>query len=128
MRKVITISLNGNAFQLEDDAYAALAAYLEEAARALAANPDRAEIISDLEQAIADKCATCLSPHKSVVTRDEIQRVIAEMGTVDADPAPRAGGSANAGAGQTHNPGADFGAHGAGEPKGAPRRLYQISE
>lgn len=57
MRKVITVSLNGNALQLEDDAYAALGRYLERSAQALANNPDRSEIMSDLEQAIADKCA-----------------------------------------------------------------------
>ena len=52
MRRVIVVSLNGKAFQLEDDAHAALSAYLEAAERALAGNPDRSEIIADLEQAL----------------------------------------------------------------------------
>lgn len=124
MRKVITVSLNGNAFQLEDDAYAALSAYLEGAARALASNPDRAEIISDLEQAIADKCAACLNPHKSVLTRTEVDQVILQMGPVDAEPAASAAGAGSA-------PGSTAGASSAGDsagPKAAPRRLYQISE
>ena len=55
MRRVITISLNGNAYQLEEDACGLLTQYLEDAARALAGDPDRTEIVADLEQAIADK-------------------------------------------------------------------------
>jgi phage shock protein PspC (stress-responsive transcriptional regulator) len=119
VRKVVTVSLNGNALQLEDDGYAVLSTYLEQSTQALASNPDRAEIMSDLEQAIADKCAAYLNPHKTVVTRSEIEQVIAAMGPVDSDiPA-----SASA-------PGANTGnAASAQGPNGpAPRRLYQISE
>ena len=42
------------------------------AERALAGNPDRVEIMADLEQAIADKCQKFLGPHKSIVTAVEI--------------------------------------------------------
>jgi phage shock protein PspC (stress-responsive transcriptional regulator) len=128
VRKVITVSLNGNAFQLEDDAYAALATYLEEAARALASNPDRAEIISDLEQAIADKCSAWLSPHKSVMTRSEIEQVITQMGPVDAEPVAGASAGAAASAGARSGPAGGPAASDAGDATAAPRRLYQISE
>jgi phage shock protein PspC (stress-responsive transcriptional regulator) len=83
MRPVISVSLNGRAYQLEDDAHAALASYLDSAARALAGNPDQPEILADLEQAIADKCERLLGPHKTVVVRSEIEQVIREMGPVD---------------------------------------------
>jgi len=92
MQKVITVSLNGNAYQLDEDAYAQLSAYLEHAARALAANPDHAEIATDLEQAIAEKCARYLNAHKNVVKAAELQQVLHEMGPVEADAA--AGGAA----------------------------------
>jgi phage shock protein PspC (stress-responsive transcriptional regulator) len=118
VRNVITVSLNGNAYQLEDDAYAALARYLEASGKALASNPDRSEIMADLEQAIADKCARHLNAHKSVVTRVEIEQVIAEMGPVDADVSAEAAGS-GASAAPAQDP---------GEPHSATRRLYQISE
>ena len=114
MRRVITISLNGNAFQLEDDAHAVLASYLDDAGRALAANPDREEILADLEQAIADKCGRFLNPHKTVLSRRELEQIVAEMGPVDGAPAPAPAGPAAA-----------------AEPAAAgttPRRLYQISE
>ncbi|SRR5579871_140759 len=122
MRRVITASLNGNAYQIEDDAYQVLAAYLENGARALANNPDKAEIIADLEQAIADKCARYLSPHKTVIAREEIDQVLREMGPVEggepaAAPAGAAAGAESA-AGAAPGPG----------PAATSRRLYQISE
>jgi phage shock protein PspC (stress-responsive transcriptional regulator) len=125
MQRVITVSLNGNAYQLDDDAYSVLAAYLDESARVLAANPDKGEIIADLEQAIADKCARYLNPHKTVVARAELEQVITEMGPVDG-----AGATADAGAapaGVDERVGAAAGTATAA-PAAAPRRLYQISD
>jgi phage shock protein PspC (stress-responsive transcriptional regulator) len=126
MRQVVTVSLNGRAYQLEDDAHTALAAYLDSAARALTGNPDHDEILADLEQAIADKCDRHLGSHKTVIVRAEIAAVLAEMGPVDSesvgggpgtDAAPGAAGSAaddqssdDTGAGPRY------------------RRLYQISD
>ena len=55
MRPVITISLNGNSYQLEQEGYEALRAYLATAEARLADNPDKAEILADLEQALAEQ-------------------------------------------------------------------------
>ena len=126
MRRVITASLNGNAYQIEDDAYAILADYLDAGAKALANNPDRAEIIADLEQAIADKCARYLSPHKTVIAREELEQVLKEMGPVDGgEPAAAAGGAAGSAAGPAAAGAAAAGASASAE---APKRLYQISD
>ena len=130
MRPVISVSLSGRAYQLEDDAHAALADYLDSAARALAGNPDQAEILADLEQAIADKLERCLGPHKTVVVRSEVEQVIREMGPVDSgagNGVPRDGAPADAaahGGGATGGPGATARQAGAA----APKRLYQISD
>src|SRR3974390_2647091 len=121
MRQVITVSLNGRAYQLEDDAYALLAAYLADAARALSGNPDREEIVADLEQAIADKCDRCLGPHKTVVVRAELFRVIEEMGPVDG------GASATTAPPESGQATASF-ASAPDRASPAPKRLYQISE
>lgn len=86
MERVVTINLNGNSYQLEEPAYDSLRAYLARAEGALAANPDKAEIIRDLEQAIADKCAGYLSPGKTVVNAAEMTRVLEEMGPVEGAP------------------------------------------
>jgi phage shock protein PspC (stress-responsive transcriptional regulator) len=83
MEKVISINLNGNAYQLDESGYDALREYLAVAERELERNPDRAEIIVDLEQAIADKCRTFLGAHKSVVTSAEVEQIIKEMGPIE---------------------------------------------
>ena len=122
MQKVVIINLNGRAYQLDEGAYDALRAYLDRAETQLAANPDQAEIVSDLEQAIAEKCDRYLSPGKNVVTAAEIAQVIEEMGPVhDATGAEAAGAGAAAGGGADTQapPRADA---------GTPRRLYRIRE
>jgi len=85
MNKVTGINLNGNAYQLEEPGYAKLTAYLAQAREQLAGNPDQTEIMADLEQAIADKFQRFLSAHKSVVTENDVETVIKEMGPVDGE-------------------------------------------
>ena len=99
MRKVITINLNGSAYQVDEPGYQALSQYLDTAARQLAGNPDAAEIIADLEQAIGDKCDTFLGAHKNVVTAEEIDTILREMGPVEpatGEARPASGASAGA--------------------------------
>ena len=116
MEKVVAVNLNGRAYQLEEPGYAALVAYLDRAATRLADNPDRAEILGDLEQAIAEKCDRLLGAHKTVVTAPEIDRILEEMGPVD----PGGAGTA---------PSEDAGPSAAGTAAPpSPKRLYQIRE
>jgi phage shock protein PspC (stress-responsive transcriptional regulator) len=122
MRKVTTINLNNNAYQIDEDGYDALRAYLDKAARALANNPDREEILSDLEQAIADKCLLTLGPHKTVVSTAEIERLLKEMGPVAGGADDTSGNTSDTG--QPAGAAADA-APGPGYP---PRRLYRIRE
>jgi phage shock protein PspC (stress-responsive transcriptional regulator) len=82
MRKVTVVSLSGSAYQLEEAAHEQVSAYLERAARALASNPDRVEILADLEQAIADKCDSFLGRHKTVILAEEAAQILREMGPV----------------------------------------------
>jgi phage shock protein PspC (stress-responsive transcriptional regulator) len=93
MRKVISGNLNGNAYQFEELAFEAVQAYLANAAAKFRGNPDRAEILADLQQAIADKCDTFLGRHKTVISLEEARQVLREMGPVD-DAAPASGDSA----------------------------------
>jgi phage shock protein PspC (stress-responsive transcriptional regulator) len=121
MNKVITINLHGNAYQLEESGYEALRAYLEDAARQLEGNPDKDEIIADIEQAVADRCRAVLNSFRTVVSSADVKTIIAEMGPVD-------GGSSSA---ETKNPepGPAAGAgtsHAAGQPADPVRRLYRI--
>src|SRR5262245_225941 len=83
MQKVVSISLNGNSYQLEEPGYDQLRNYLERAEARLKDSPDRAEVMADLEQAISEKCRATLSPHKTVVNTTEVERIISEMGPVE---------------------------------------------
>ena len=109
MQKVITINLNGNAFQLDEHGYDALRAYLEHAEAQLGGNPDASEIIRDLEQSVAEKCLRLLGPGKSVVTTAEIAQILREIGPVEGGAAPGQPAATSAATPQ-------------------PKRLYQIRE
>src|SRR5258708_393696 len=98
MNTVIIINLNGNAFHLEEPGFQSLRAYLERAQAQLQDNPDKTEIMADLEQAIADKCARFLRPHKNVLAAAEIADVLKEMGPVQTEGAAPAGASSGASA------------------------------
>ena len=86
MERVVTINLNGNPYQLDESAYDALRAYMGRAEASLADNPDRAEIVRDLEQAIADKAGAYLGAHKSVLSGAEMTAILNEMGPVEGEP------------------------------------------
>ena len=120
MQKVITINLNGHAYQVDEQGFESLRDYLAGAERELKDNPDRSEILADLEQAIADKCQKYLGSHKSVVTASEVLQIVAEMGPVSAGAV--GDGSPDHGA---TGPAAGSG-HASAEP--TPKRLYRIVE
>lgn len=110
MNKVTTVNLNGRAFQVEEQAYELLRAYLDEAARLLSDDPDYREIMADLEQAIGDKGSRCLRSGQNVLGEAEMKRILEEMGPVEtgegvigAEPA-------------------------AGVETSGPKRLYRIQE
>ncbi|MFZ1075333.1 MAG: PspC domain-containing protein [Minisyncoccia bacterium] len=108
MNKVVTISLNGNAYQLEEAGYDALRSYLDTARANLAANPDRDEILRDLEQAIAEKLSRLMGAHASVASEAHVAEALREMGPVDASTDAK----------EKSTP----------ENTPAPRRLYRIRE
>ena len=118
MQKVVTISLNGIAYQLEEPGYNQLRTYLERAESRLQDSPDRAEVMADLEQAIGEKCRAVLGPHKTVVNSAEVDRIIVEMGPVESADEKAAGAAAD-------------GSTGAGAQTSGPpprKRLFQIRE
>jgi phage shock protein PspC (stress-responsive transcriptional regulator) len=123
MNKVITINLDGTAYQLEEAGYDVLRSYLETAAARLQNNPDRDEILSDIERAIAEKFRALLGSHKTVVETKEVSTVVAEMGPIDADPA-QGPESKTAGPGEHKTSGEEQTAGNAGMP----RRLYKIHD
>jgi phage shock protein PspC (stress-responsive transcriptional regulator) len=117
MQKVVTINLNGHAYQLDEAAYDAVRAYLQQAETRLKDNPDRVEILADLERAIAEKCARFLGPHKTVVGAAEMDQVVAEMGPVEGTDSRADGTTAGAAAAGTQPAG-----------RSTPKRLYRIRD
>jgi len=113
MNKVITINLNGRAYQLEEAGYEALRNYLDQAAAKLRENPDKDEIMADFESAIAEKCDARLGARKNVVSAAEIEEIIKGMGPVEA------------GSHEEKNEGA---ATPGGASSGAPKKLYRIRQ
>ena len=112
MHKVITINLNGQVYQLDERGYEVLRAYLELAEAQLGSNPDKCEIIRDLEQSVAEKFARHLDSGRTVVATAGVEQVLLEIGPVD-------GGAPNVGEASTLG--------GAANAQTA-RRLYQIRE
>ena len=112
MQTLITINLDSRLFQIDQRGYDALRAYLEHAEAQLGVNPDRVEIIRDLEQSIAEKFAKIGEPGRAIVTAADVDDVLREVGPVD-------GGVPNWG-----------GAPPAGAPRdaSAPKRLYRVRE
>jgi phage shock protein PspC (stress-responsive transcriptional regulator) len=118
MQKVVSISLNGIAYQLEEPGYHQLRVYLERAEARLKDSPDRAEVMADLEQAIGEKCTRTLGPHKTVVSGLEIDRILAEMGPVESADDKPADSGFEAGTAPVDS----------GVPYRPRKRLYQIRE
>jgi phage shock protein PspC (stress-responsive transcriptional regulator) len=126
MNKVITINLNGNAYQLEEDGFEALRRYLDSASRRLEGNPDKAEIIADIEQSMGDKFRAVLGASKTVVVTKEVEDVIAEMGPVQDD----ASGTHDESTGRASDPGEPKEGPAAAAPGGPQphRRLFRVRE
>jgi phage shock protein PspC (stress-responsive transcriptional regulator) len=121
MNKVITVNLNGNAYQVEESGYVALDEYLADAEAKLKHNPDLLDIMVDLEQAIADKCNRHLTPAKNVITRSEIDQILNEMGPVEPNAEPDMGDGAEPQPKDAKHERAQT-------DSGAPKRLYRIRE
>jgi phage shock protein PspC (stress-responsive transcriptional regulator) len=133
MNTVTIVNLNGIAFHLEEPGFQTLRAYLDRAQSQLAADPDKAEIMADLEQAIADKCSQFLGPHKNVLSAAEINEVVQQMGPVQSESAAATDSAAQAQPGATSDSPRGPAQQQSGTAQAAPpgpsvRRLYQIRE
>src|SRR5438046_6761267 len=90
MQRVVSINLNGNAYQVEENGYTALFAYIDAIEASVKDSPDRAERVAEIERLLADRCQACLSPHKTVVTSSEIDRMLRDLPPITAQPAAEA--------------------------------------
>jgi phage shock protein PspC (stress-responsive transcriptional regulator) len=98
MDKTIMITLNGQPgpYQLEVEAYDTLARYLDRAAAGLADDPDRADVLGDLERSVADKLAALLASGPRVVSVTDIDGILDEIGAVETGREPTSAAPATA--------------------------------
>ena len=84
MQRVITVNLGGNAYLLEENAYERLRAYLRLTETRLGANPDKAEIIADLERSIAGHITAHRAASDAAMVSDPAMRaILSAVGNVD---------------------------------------------
>lgn len=81
MKKTITITLSHTLFHIEEDAYERLSTYLESVKKHFASNADKDEIMSDIENRIAEQFSENGSKDK-IVTLAQVHALIASMGNV----------------------------------------------
>lgn len=97
MRRVITVNLGGNAYPLDEDAYERLRAYLSQAEGRLGPNPDRTEIVADLERSVAERLAAQRATSgESVVSDATMTAVLQAIGVVDLGEDPAAASARSA--------------------------------
>lgn len=119
MKKVVNVNLSGNAYQLEEDGFETLTEYLDSARLRLKGNPDLEEIMSDLEQSVADKIDRFLGPKKNVVSTEEVEQIVEEMGPVDSSIDDDVGAGEGASRSSASKEGPD--------DEAAERKLYKLT-
>lgn len=82
MKKTISINISGILFHIEEDGYATLKKYLEAINRHFSHYEDNQEIISDIENRIAEIFLSNLKNNKQVITAENVSSLIEKMGTI----------------------------------------------
>lgn len=82
MKKTISINISGILFHIEEDGYATLRKYLDAINRHFSSYTDNHEIISDIENRIAEIFLSNLKNNKQVITGENVDKLIEKMGTI----------------------------------------------
>jgi phage shock protein PspC (stress-responsive transcriptional regulator) len=85
MQTMIHVGLSGHAttFLLDEDGYGSLRSYFERARSRLGSDPDREEVLRDLEQSIGEKFVVLSQSGGRVIVGNEVDAVLGQVGTVD---------------------------------------------
>ena len=91
MKKTIKINLSGIIFNIDDDAYEKLKAYLDTISRYFSNKQESKEIIDDIETRIAELFQERITGENQVITIEIVNQVIDIMGNPEdiADSAKR---------------------------------------
>jgi phage shock protein PspC (stress-responsive transcriptional regulator) len=82
MKKTISINISGILFHIEEDGYDTLRKYLDAINRHFSSYKDNQEIISDIENRIAEIFLSNLKNNNQVITAENVDKLIEKMGTI----------------------------------------------
>lgn len=82
MKKNISINLQGLIFHIEEDGYEQLRQYLAAIKVYFSSYEGHEEIVADIEGRMAEVFSGKLTPGKQVITQEDVQALIAQMGSV----------------------------------------------
>lgn len=84
MNKTIIININGIVFHIEEDAYEVLRTYMTGVKRHFAYSPDSDEIVTDIENRLAEMFSERINTdHKQVIVLSDVEFVTGKMGNVN---------------------------------------------
>jgi len=81
MKVTVTISIGGDAFHVDEDAYQHLRQYLARLEKEFSGETGSVEIIADIESRMADLFKLRLDRYKQVITMKDLEEVIAILGS-----------------------------------------------
>ena len=82
MKKNISINISGIIFHIEEDGYDILRKYLDSVNKYFGSFEDSSEILADIEGRIAEIFLSKLNEGKQVITVEDVNFLIATMGSV----------------------------------------------
>lgn len=82
MKKTISINISGILFHIEEDGYDTLRKYLDAINKHFSGYKDSKEIISDIENRIAEIFLSNLKNNNQVITAENVDKLIDKMGTI----------------------------------------------
>ena len=82
MKKTISINISGILFHIEEDGYINLKKYLEAINKHFSHYTDNQEILSDIENRIAEIFLSNLKNNKQVISAENVTNLIEKMGTI----------------------------------------------
>ena len=83
MKRTLNINIGNSIIHIEEDAYELLTSYLNEIKAHFARNADDFEIVTDIENRIAEMFLEILTnQHKQVISLEDVNLVMAQMGKV----------------------------------------------
>ncbi|MEO0331347.1 MAG: PspC domain-containing protein, partial [Bacteroidota bacterium] len=83
MKRNISINISGIIFHVEEDGYELLRSYLDSISRYFSNYEDSKEITDDIESRIAEIFLKKLNSSKQVITKEDVDGVVATMGSVE---------------------------------------------